>query len=494
MHARYSLPLCAGIALALSQPPSAPLDRSLRHRTALDPWVVAGDGEQPSFETLSRAASAMRARPATDGFFVFDIVNFGAKGDGTSNDAPAIQAAANAAVAAGGGTIFLPSTARGYNILSTINITSAIPLQLVGEGWSSILLWPFDGDLIVWGPNSTSDQPAHLLLADFAIVCVGAAPKSRRSTALRFPNGIVRSTIHSLLFYGRGAVPGMGAVTACACGTNLDLGTITDTVTVRDVLHWFVGGTGVVIGRGSEVRIMGGRIIGPSVRNDSSVGVHVTGNNGGVHISETDVIGLQTGVLLNDASGAGSNREIFITHATMDSDGVGLLVNDSSYVSIAGVWAASCDVANVMLAERAGGAHVVISGGTIFNAGVLASNGTCAPGRASSGCVGLEIRAGSVSLSGVLIWANQGVGMYVHAAAAPGVSASGCKFEQNGQGLFIDGAASSYGVTGGVFVRNEMRSDFGGMAGGAVVANNVLAGVDAVASAAAAADVVYDGQ
>jgi hypothetical protein len=65
------------------------------------------------------------------------------------------------------------------------------------------------------------------------------------------------------------------------------------------------------------------------------------GNNGGVHIVDTDIIVLGTAILIEDTYGYGSNREIFLSHATMDSCGTGLAVADSSYVSVAGLWAAS---------------------------------------------------------------------------------------------------------------------------------------------------------
>ena len=301
-------------------------------------------------------------------FGAFDIRTYGAVGDGVADCTAALQAALDAAVAAGGGTVFIP--AGTWRVAGGVRVAPArtVPLSLRGEGWNSALLWEQDADLLTFAPADGSPL-AHALFADFAVFCAGAAAKSAASTALKFPAGIVRSTLTTLLFYGQGPLPNASLGSAVACGTNLDLGgaAVTDTVTVRDALHWFFRGTGVVIGRGSEVRLLGGRLVGMGTRGDGSVGVHVTGNNGGVHVSETDVIGLGTGVLLDNASGAGSNRETFITHATMDSDTVGLLVNDSSYVSVAGCWAASSDQAQVLLAEGAGGAHVAIVGGTILS-------------------------------------------------------------------------------------------------------------------------------
>jgi hypothetical protein len=439
------------------------LSTALAGAAPAPPASLARAYEAPSF-----AARAASPPP----IYAFDIRTFGAVGDGVADDTAAVQAAFDAAVAAGGGTVFVPSGA--FRVTTTVTVAGAtsVPLAVRGEGWQSALVWEAATDLLAFAPADKS-QLAHALLADFAVVCAGAGPKPARATAVKFASGIVRSTLSNLLFYGAGPLPNASLGNAVTCGTNLDLGgaSVTDTVTVRDTLHWFLLGTGVVIGRGSEVRVLGGRIVGTGARDDGSIGVHVTGNNGGVHVSETDVIGLGIGVLLENASGAGSNRETFITHATMDSDGVGLLVNDSSYVSVAGCWAASSDRANVLLDTGAAGAHVVIAGGTIFNGGSLVPAGTCAAGDGSRGCNGIVARAGDFSLTGVLVWANKGVGVLVE-APADGFVVSGCRFEGNGQGASIANASSDFAIVGNVLRNNNLPSSFGGPGQG-VVANNV---------------------
>lgn len=55
------------------------------------------------------------------------------------------------------------------------------------------------------------------------------------------------------------------------------------------------------------VQTQGGRIIG-GCKYCNSIGVHVTGNNGGVHVASTDVIALNQGMLLDTSNGHGSNR------------------------------------------------------------------------------------------------------------------------------------------------------------------------------------------
>lgn len=189
------------------------------------------------------------------------------------------------------------------------------PLTIRGVGFSSTLLWDADSDLFTWLSTSPT---AEVLVADLCIAST-SSPKSPTSAALRFKSGVVKSVFQNLLFLGAGAVPGT-SITTQALGTCIYGGVVTDTVTITDVVMWFLQGTGVYVGHGSEVRIIGGRIIGLAVRNDGSIGVHVTGNNGGVHVIGTDVIALQYGVVLDNSSGAGSNREIFINQATMDSN------------------------------------------------------------------------------------------------------------------------------------------------------------------------------
>ncbi len=113
-----------------------------------------------------------------------------------------------------------------------------------------------------------------------------------------------------------------GSTDICVAHTRscLDLGPVTDTVSVRGCVLWFLLGTGISIGRGSEVRIEGGRIIGKGVRTDASIGIHVRGNNGGVHVVSTDVIALHVGIKLEDALGVGSNRCVIFTgdlHASL---------------------------------------------------------------------------------------------------------------------------------------------------------------------------------
>lgn len=54
---------------------------------------------------------------------VFNVKVYGAKGDGHANDSPAFQSAYNAAVSAGGGVVYMPSSASCYLLSTAINMT-----------------------------------------------------------------------------------------------------------------------------------------------------------------------------------------------------------------------------------------------------------------------------------------------------------------------------------------------------------------------------------
>ena len=83
----------------------------------------------------------------------------------------------------------------------------------------------------------------------------------------------------------------------------------------------------------------------------------------------------------------------------------------------------------------------------------------------------MVVRAGDFSLTGVLVWANKGVGLLVEAPSVGGFVVSGCRFEGNGQGASFPNASTDFAVVGNVLRNNALRSALGGAGG--VVANNV---------------------
>lgn len=111
---------------------------------------------------------------------IFSVKDFGATGDGTTNDTAAIQAAINAAATAGGGQVYLPPGT--YRLNSGISWTAS-NIHLVGAG-----------------------QGATKILANFAtgnVVSVGSSGTNPATCSIRrmsFRSNVVRSSGAGILF------------------------------------------------------------------------------------------------------------------------------------------------------------------------------------------------------------------------------------------------------------------------------------------------------
>ena len=330
--------------------------------------------------------------------------------------------------------------------------------------------------MLDFGPGDTSRFTLASLSIEARPVKMGGAAKADNATAVRFGSSFTQSLIDAVFVTSEDGTLDFTSSFPVA----FDLGAVTDSVTLREIQVWGVSKTGIVVGRGSQVIVKGGRIIGNGHQSDAhprgtSVGIHCTGGNGGVHVAQTDLISHLEGMRMDVSSGAPSNREIFIAHATFDSSWRGLSVYDSSYVDVSGLWAASSEDANVFVGPQAGGALLSIAGGTIFNA-CSEQGGAQVNITADRRCIGMDVHAGSFTLSGVSVRNNQGVGLAV-ASTASSYAITGVKFYSNGAAVELNG--SGFVLTGNVFKRdnsrwkNKIRCTVSDGSDACVVANNV---------------------
>jgi hypothetical protein len=352
------------------------------------------------------------AAPVPRTILDFDVTRFGARGDGKTDDSTAAQAAIDAALKAGGGRIHFP--AGIYRTTRSLRFRSGERVDVTGDGFSSTLLHENDEPLLLW-PTSVSCR--EVSVRHLRVECT-ARDKSPDSAVISCLGGVERSYFQHLLFFTEGVRSGSGIITE----------TVADTTTVESCIMWRIGGTGLRVARGSEIRIIGGRITGDGSLRPENIGVHLVGNNGGVHVATTDLIGLNTGMKIGQV-GSTSNREIFLTHTTFDSSVHGLWQIDNSYTSMAGCWAASCDEEQIRLDKTCPGAILSVSGGTIFNGGAYNRPGAHH---------GMVVQAGRFTLTGVGVRHNKGTGILLGPGARD-FAITGCRIHDNGTGASLQG-------------------------------------------------------
>lgn len=424
----------------------------MNRRELMRSALIAGAGMSvgamlPGAATDAQASNVPEPVAASHTFSVRD---HGAKGDGTTDDTVAIQNALNAVVKGKGGRVHFP--AGRYRITKTLTVSSSDRIDITGDGASSVLLHENDEPLLLW----PKDHECRCCSIRHLCFTSTVHNKSRATPVISCLGGAALSYFDHLVFDTNG----------CDMGSGIHVERVMDTTTLNHCLFWgAIRGTGIRVAKGSEVRVFGGRIIGGFNKNETvdpqSIGIHLTENNGGVHVVTTDLISLGTAMKIGE-NGAQANREIFITHATFDSSVHGLVQVDSAYTSIAGCWSASSDEEQILLTESAANAIMVVTGGTIFNGGTYGR-----PGAHN----GMVVKAGSFILNGVAVRNNQGTGLLVDSDAVRDYVVSGCRFSHNGIGAKLRGG--NYSVTGNVFVSNKKHLEPGSADAG-IVANNAL--------------------
>jgi len=126
---------------------------------------------------------------------VVNVKDFGATGDGTTDDAGSIQAAINYCFSNGGGAVFLPK--GNYKTLSTLIFKNNIVYY--GEGQSSTLItYSGTSDAVQVNNPSNSSTYANISVRDIGIICTIRTNK-KSSFA---DNGSALLTFHNVTMYG----------------------------------------------------------------------------------------------------------------------------------------------------------------------------------------------------------------------------------------------------------------------------------------------------
>lgn len=292
----------------------------------------------------------------------------------------------------------------------------ARPITILGFGSNvSVVNHAFDGRMFNL-PNAAGLMSFH----DFGVVSTTA--KTPGSHVIWAPGGVSKSKFSGLRLSGDSVAHAPAGLFDCIPSSWVDTVEFFDNQ-IEGCLFKVYG-----IGQGAEVRFRAGRIIGGNIT--SSMGIHLYGNNGGVHIDGTDIIQLGCGLYVSKQNGI-SNREIFLGQATIDSCAFGLIAVDGSYISWQGVWASSCNEANINLDGTFNGI-LELSGGTIFNAG--ANGGSNKDGLVINGPC-------TVTTDGVIFRDNRGIAVRCPNGANPtSLTLQDSKLLNNGTALSAGGS------------------------------------------------------
>jgi hypothetical protein len=283
---------------------------------------------------LSREGLAHAADFQAQGAAV-DVRNFGARGDGSSDDTAAINAAIDSVSGSGGGTVILPPGTYAVGGSDYVHLKSNITLQGSGP----------DATVIVAAPGSA---PHHL------------AAEVEASSNI---------TLEQLTFDGRGAATAL--VRLVRSGTS--------GVTIQNCRFQNVGA-----GKDHFGLVIAGAISGVNIRTTAflnkgavqGVGVTAFGGASDITIAESYFEGLYGGVRFDRYQGG--CRNIAVTGSTLKNwnkwgilaEGAdGVRITDNMLENSVG----DADDAPFGISAQAGSKNVVIAGNTLTTAGEISS-------------------------------------------------------------------------------------------------------------------------
>ncbi|QNK57259.1 right-handed parallel beta-helix repeat-containing protein [Paenibacillus sp. PAMC21692] len=381
----------------------------------------------------------------------YDVIDYGAVGDGTTDDRAAIQAAINAAQGDGGGVVFLPK--GNYAVSSTLNITGH-NVGICGVGGASVIKGTFAaGNIIYFGGTTPGAGTINNFFRDFTIT-----------------SGVVKTSGAAL--YGqhaqRSCIEGLKADDPGASGYNLYDGIVFnsfDNCLVSNV-QLFCSHAGL-IAYGKSDQSWGANLWftnGSRIHTDyrpGSIGIHLGGSCGGIAIEASDIIGCETNVRINTALSGAQNREILFNECFIDSagnhgvhiqsNGVALLHFNNTWVASSGSKASGGypNGSNIQHENTSAGLNdIIVSGCRVFNAwgsGIYAKGGRWT-------ITGSSFHNNGRGTAG-------GHGIMLTDSTVKGANITGNTICDNGNGILGQGIRIHSGVNNYIITSNVVRAN-----------------------------------
>ena len=321
---------------------------------------------------------------------IVSVRDYGAVGDGTTNDTTAFQNALNYACLTKNVSIYIP--AGRYKISGSLSMAltpvsggqNHFKVDVHGDGEATQLLQYGDGPLF-----EVSGEAHQLSFRSFNVICKttfsGSGTTLNNKAVFYFPSGNAESEFSYIRYTADSGETTYGQ-SFYVCGASAS----NDSVYFNNCTA-VVNGWGYKFGVGSSMFLNCGRILGLGP-DTQSIGMYLSGGNN-VWMYGIDFNGLQTGLNVTQENGT-TNRELFIAQCSFDYCYNGIYIEDASYANIIGCWAASCNGACINYNPISDDGVLNINGGTIFNAGQAAGT--------KGSMYGLSInRYGQILVSGV---------------------------------------------------------------------------------------------
>lgn len=432
-------------------------------------WIDAAMGV--GSEDVSFLSSGVSAVPRTAQDKLREIVSvkdFGAKGDDTTDDTTAVQAAINAVKANGGGSVMIP---KGTYKISAALVIDSSNVRIIGDGIASKIKTYSQTAHVFTVAASGGGEIDNIIFRDFSIWAsvtktAGAAFDCTKTARCEWSRVFI-GTPEDLVTTGQNRLYNGIAlnqfdycvVSACHIITsNEGVACNGDASSLFGAGLWFNNGTKIQ-------------------SQSTGAAVHIGGGAGGVYFGDVDIIDNLYNVRISTARQPGvQNREVFFgATCSLDSakqQGVLVEPNSITHLDFTGTWLASAGLQNSLchgLEIQGPNPNLVLKcssvrffnnqgGGLVANAGDLTLNG----------CVFYSNGSGTSVTTGN----GYGNGLWVPNTAVSALRVSGCKFDNNGRSA----ASAGYGmkIVNGVGIFNIAHNTFYSNVQGAISYPGVL--------------------
>lgn len=376
-----------------------------------------------------------------------NVKQFGAIGDGITDDTTAIQSAIDSVV--NGGVIYFPS--GKYKITQTLNIEkprNGNGFTIMGNGDDSVLLHSFTDNLF-----NFTEWTSLINVRNIRITCT---VRQTSGSAFYFLNGVYQASFINCR-YDLDNEEELSNRHYPWSFFNCPNAVTTDTIAFINCYIEHVDGPCYHLGRGSSVWVTGGRVIGTGFteNRETSIGLLFTGDMGGVYLTSVDIIACHIGLHSTNEIEA-QNREYFINNVTFDGNDTGVLIADDVFISLSNVWLCTSKNSCFQVLEGSN-PEIVQTGGTVSMGGV-----------ATSGIGnGMIIAGGSATITGVKFGYNGGTSLYMHGSTPERRNlVSNCQFYNN---FFVMDIADYAFIHGNSAYNNTTPESNINISGGGVV-------------------------